>query len=61
MRTTGDPNPLVITSRTILHGSYLKMAFNRACETQRLAFAMVRYVVEPAEGALKLAWKLSLG
>jgi N-acetylglucosamine kinase-like BadF-type ATPase len=53
--------PLVITGGTILHGIYLKKAFNRACETQKLAFTAVRYVAEPAEGALKLAWKLSLG
>jgi len=53
--------PLVITGGTILHGRYLKKAFNRACETQRLAFTAVRYVAEPAEGALQLAWKLSLG
>ena len=52
--------PLIVTGGTILHGRYLKMAFNRACETQRLAFTVVRYVIEPAEGALKLAWKLSL-
>ena len=52
--------PLVITGGTILHGRYLKKAFNRACETQRLAFTAVRYVAEPAEGALKLASKLSL-
>jgi N-acetylglucosamine kinase-like BadF-type ATPase len=53
--------PLVITGGTILHGRYLKKAFNHACETQRLAFTAVRYVAEPAEGALKLARKLSLG
>jgi N-acetylglucosamine kinase-like BadF-type ATPase len=53
--------PLVIAGGTILHGRYLKQAFNRACETLRLAFTVVRYVTEPAEGALKLAWKLSLG
>ncbi len=53
--------PLVITGGTILHGRYLKKAFKRACETRRLAFTVVHYVAEPAEGALKLAWKLSLG
>ena len=53
--------PLIITGGTILHGSYLKKAFNRACETQRLVFTPVHYVVEPAESALKLAWQLSLG
>lgn len=52
--------PLIITGGTILHGSNLKKAFNRACETQSLVFTTVHYVVEPAEGALKLAWKLSL-
>ena len=53
--------PLVITGGTILHGRYLKQAFHRACLTQRLTFTTVRYVAEPAEGALKLAWTLSLG
>jgi N-acetylglucosamine kinase-like BadF-type ATPase len=53
--------PLVITGGTILHGRYLKKGFNRACEAQRLAFSAVRYVAEPAEGALELAWKLLLG
>ena len=53
--------PLIITGGTILHGRYLKKAFNRACEAQRLSFTAVRYVEEPAEGALKLAQKLSLG
>jgi N-acetylglucosamine kinase-like BadF-type ATPase len=52
--------PLVITGGTILHGRYLKKAFHHACETQRLVFTTVHDVVEPAEGALKLAWKLSL-
>ena len=36
--------PLIVTGGTILHGRYLKMAFNRACETQRLAFTVVRFV-----------------
>ncbi len=53
--------PLVITGGTILHGRYLKQAFNRACDTQGLAFTAIRYVVEPAEGALQLARKLSMG
>jgi N-acetylglucosamine kinase-like BadF-type ATPase len=53
--------PLVITGGTILHGRYLKKAFHRSCETQRLAFTAVQYVAEPAEGALKLARQLSLG
>ena len=53
--------PLVITGGMILHGTYLKQAFNRACETQRLVFTSVHYVTEPAEGALKLALELALG
>lgn len=53
--------PLIITGGTILRGRYLKKAFNRACETHGLAFTAVHYVEEPAEGALKLAQKLSLG
>jgi N-acetylglucosamine kinase-like BadF-type ATPase len=53
--------PLVITGGTILHGRYLKQAFNRACQTQRLAFTTVHYVAEPAEGALKMVSTLSLG
>lgn len=53
--------PLVITGGTILHGVYLQKAFHHACETQGLKFSAVRYVLEPAEDALRLAWKLSLG
>jgi N-acetylglucosamine kinase-like BadF-type ATPase len=52
--------PLVITGGTILHGTHLKQAFNRACESQNLVFADVHYLAEPAEAALKLAWELSL-
>jgi len=55
------PVPLAITGGTILHGRYLKLAFDRTCQTQGLTFTTVRYVAEPAEGALKLAWRLSLG
>src|SRR5215212_8197788 len=36
--------PLIITGGTILHGRYLKKAFHRACEVQRLSFTAVRYV-----------------
>jgi N-acetylglucosamine kinase-like BadF-type ATPase len=58
----GTPSvPLVITGGTILHGSYLKKAFDRACAIQGLAFATVQYVAEPAEGALQLARKPLLG
>jgi N-acetylglucosamine kinase-like BadF-type ATPase len=53
--------PLVITGGTILHGGYLKQAFNRACQTQKLTFSAVLYVAEPAKGALKMASTLSLG
>jgi N-acetylglucosamine kinase-like BadF-type ATPase len=56
-----SPVPLVITGGTILHGRYLKQAFNRACQTQGLTFTTVRYMAEPAEGALKLASTLALG
>jgi len=56
-----SPVPLIITGGMILHGRYLKKAFDHACEAQRLAFTAVRYVAEPVESALKLAWKLSLG
>ena len=52
--------PLVITGGTILHGRHLKQAFYHACETESLTFTTVRYVAEPAEGALKLARQLSL-
>jgi N-acetylglucosamine kinase-like BadF-type ATPase len=52
--------PLVITGGAILHGRHLKQAFHRACEAQRLTFTAVRYVKEPAEGALRLARILSL-
>src|SRR5688572_10362483 len=40
--------PLVITGGTILHGNHLKQAFHHTCETQRLTFAAVHYVAEPA-------------
>ncbi len=50
--------PLVITGGTILHGKYLQDAFHRTCETVGLAFEAIRYVDEPAEGALQLARKL---
>ena len=50
--------PLVITGGTILHGSYLQKAFRRGCETDRLTFTEIRYVEQPAEGALKLASQL---
>jgi len=53
--------PLVITGGTIFHGNHLKKAFNRACEAESLSFAAVHYVGEPAVGALKLAWQISLG
>jgi N-acetylglucosamine kinase-like BadF-type ATPase len=53
--------PLVITGGTILYGRHLKKAFSHACETQSLTFTAVDYVAEPAESALKLAWKLLLG
>ena len=52
---------LVITGRTILHGIYLKVAFHRACETLGLTFTVIRYVSEPAEGAVQLAWKMLSG
>ena len=50
--------PLVITGGTILHGIYLRTAFHRACEALGLTFTVVRYVPEPAEGAVQLAWKI---
>jgi N-acetylglucosamine kinase-like BadF-type ATPase len=53
--------PLIISGGTILYGKYLKEAFHQACKTQGLEFTAVHYVAEPAEGALKLAWKISLG
>src|SRR5215216_766906 len=53
--------PLIITGGTIMHGGYLKQAFHRACETQRLTFTAIRYLAEPAEGALQLARELLLG
>ena len=53
--------PLMITGGTIIHGKQLQKAFHRACETQGLAFASIRYVEEPAEGALQLARKLMHG
>jgi N-acetylglucosamine kinase-like BadF-type ATPase len=53
--------PLVLTGGTILQGTQLQKAFKRTCEVQGLAFTALRYVPEPAEGALKLARKLLLG
>jgi N-acetylglucosamine kinase-like BadF-type ATPase len=50
--------PLVISGGTIIHGVYLKQAFAQACEAQGLRFAEIYYIVEPAEGALRLAKKL---
>jgi N-acetylmuramic acid 6-phosphate etherase len=53
--------PLVMTGGTILHGRYLKQAFNRTCEAHGLSFAAIHQVAEPAEGALKLARQISPG
>jgi N-acetylglucosamine kinase-like BadF-type ATPase len=53
--------PLVITGGTILHGTHLKAAFHRACETLGLTFSAVRYVLEPAEGAVQLACEMLSG
>lgn len=53
--------PLILSGGTILHGRYLRKAFQHACERQKLEFTRVHDVVEPAGGALKLAWQLSLG
>ena len=53
--------PLIITGGTILRGPYLKAAFHRACETMGLTFAVVRHVLEPAEGAVQLAKKILSG
>ena len=52
--------PLMITGGTILQGSHLKKAFQRACEQQGLSFSAVHDVLEPAEAALALARQLSL-
>ena len=54
-------SPLVISGGTILHGLYLKAAFHRACEDLGLTFTMVRYITEPAEGAVQLARKMLSG
>jgi N-acetylglucosamine kinase-like BadF-type ATPase len=53
--------PLVVTGGTILYGRHLKRAFSHACDAHRLTFTAVDYIAEPAQGALKLAWKLLLG
>jgi len=50
--------PLVITGGTMLNGTALRKAFHRACKTQGLAFPIIRYREEPAEGALQVAQKL---
>lgn len=49
---------LAISGGTIIHGSALRQALVQACAARGLTFAMVRYVLEPAEGALRLAEKL---
>jgi N-acetylglucosamine kinase-like BadF-type ATPase len=53
--------PLVITGGTIIHGAHLKATFHHACETLGLTFSVVRYVPEPAEGAVQLARSLLSG
>jgi N-acetylglucosamine kinase-like BadF-type ATPase len=50
--------PLVITGGTILRGDHLQQAFHRACETEGLVFTTIRYVEEPAVGALQVARQL---
>jgi N-acetylglucosamine kinase-like BadF-type ATPase len=52
---------LVITGGTIFHGMHLQATFHHACETLKLTFSSVRYVPEPAEGAVQLARKLLSG
>jgi N-acetylglucosamine kinase-like BadF-type ATPase len=52
--------PLIITGGTILHGIYLRNAFDRACEAQGLMFTGVHSISEPAECALQWARKLLL-
>lgn len=51
-------SPLAITGGTIIHGAHLKAAFQRACAALGLTFSVVRYLPEPAEGAVQLARKL---
>jgi N-acetylglucosamine kinase-like BadF-type ATPase len=50
--------PLIISGGTILYGMYLRTAFHHSCKSQGLEFTAVHYVAEPAEAALKLAWRL---
>src|SRR5258706_2415013 len=52
---------LMLTGGTVLHGTYLKAAFHRACDALGLKFDDVHYIHEPAEGAVQLARKMSLG
>ena len=49
---------LILTGGTILHGIYLKAAFQRACEFLGLTFTEIHYVSEPAVGAVQLARKM---
>jgi N-acetylglucosamine kinase-like BadF-type ATPase len=51
---------LIITGGTILNGTYLQAAFQRACESLGLMFSEKYYVFEPAEGAVRLALKMLL-
>jgi N-acetylglucosamine kinase-like BadF-type ATPase len=52
--------PLVVTGGTMLRGTALQEAFHHACVTQGLVFPIIRYIEEPAEGALQLAQKLAM-
>ncbi len=52
---------LMLAGGTILHGKYLKAAFYRACDALGLKFNNVRYIYEPAEGAVQLALKVLSG
>lgn len=53
--------PLILSGGVILHGEKFKQDLHRACENMGLVFTAVHYVLEPAEGAVKLARKILSG
>jgi N-acetylglucosamine kinase-like BadF-type ATPase len=53
--------PLILSGGVILHGEKLRQDLDRACKNMGLVFTDVHYVLEPAEGAVKLAREILSG
>ena len=53
--------PLILSGGVILHGEKLRQDLHRACKNMGLVFTDVHYVLEPAEGAVKLAREILSG